>query len=79
MLVVSVKELQEEMRCYLTFSDENVFKGIAPPEEMSAIQTEEDNPQSTMSTPVSTPEEEATVQTARESIAEERPPNRFPG
>ena len=29
LLVVSVKELQEEMRCYLTFSNEDVFKDIA--------------------------------------------------
>ena len=31
LLVGSVIELQEEMECYLSFSDEDVFKGIAPP------------------------------------------------
>ena len=67
------------MRCYLTSSDEDIFKGNALPEETSTIQTEEDDPQDAMSTPISTPEEEATAGTARESIAEKRPPIKFPG
>ena len=37
----SVKELQEEMRCYLSFSEEKVFKGMVPAEETSAIWPEE--------------------------------------
>ena len=32
-----------------------------------------------MSTPVSTPEDEATMGMARESIVEKRPQNKFPG
>ena len=67
------------MRCYLIFSNEDVFKGIALPEETSAIQTEEDDPQNAISMPVSTPEEEATVGTAKESIVEKRPPIKFLG
>ena len=67
------------MRCYLTFSDEDIFKGIALLEEMFAIQTEEDDPQDAMSTPISTPKEEATMGMARESIVEKRPPIKFPG
>ena len=35
------------MRCYLFFSDEEVFKGVVPPEEACTIPTEEANPQST--------------------------------
>ena len=50
---------------------------VALSEEMSAIQTEEDDPQNAMSTPVSTPEGEATAGTARESIAEKRPQSNF--
>ena len=65
------------MRCYLTFSDEDIFKGIALLEEMSAIQTKEDDPQNAISTPVSIPEEEATAGMAKESIAEKRPPIKF--
>ena len=79
LLVASVRELQEEMRCYLSFSDEEVFKGMVLPEEMSTIPTEEANTQTTGTTPARTPEEEATVGTAREPAVEKRPPNKFPG
>ena len=67
------------MRCYLMFSDEDVFKGIAVLEEMSAIQTKEDDPQNTISTPVRMPEGEAIAGMARESIVEKRLPIKFPG
>ena len=77
LLVESVKELQEEMRCYLSFSDEEVLKGMIPLEETSAIPTEEADPQST-TTPASTPEEEAIMGVAREPAAERRSP-KFPG
>ena len=79
LLAESVKELQEEMRCYLSFLDEEVFKGMALPEETSAILIEEANPQSTRTTPAGTPEEEATAGMAREPAVEKRPPNKFPG
>ena len=79
MLAESVKELQEEMRCYLSFSDEEVFKGVVPPEETSTILTKEANPQSAETTPASTPKKEATVGMAKEPAAEERPPNKFLG
>ena len=58
LLAESLKELWEEMRCYLSFLDEEVLKGMIPLEEMSAIPTEEADPQST-TIPPSTPEEEA--------------------
>ena len=73
LLVESVKELQEEMSCYLSFSDEEVLKGVIPPEETSAIPTEEANPQSTI-TPASTPEEEVAMGAAREPAVERRSP-----
>ena len=79
LLAENVKELQEEMRCYLSFLDEEVFKGMDLQEEMSAKPTEKADPQSARTTPVSTPEEEATVGTAKESIAEKRPPIKFLG
>ena len=75
LLAESVKELWEEMRCYLSFLDGEVFKGMVPPEETSAIPTEEANPQSTSA---STPEEEATTGVAREPAVERRHP-KFPG
>ena len=67
------------MRCYLSFSDEKVFKGMALPEEASAKPTKKADPQSARTTPVSAPEEEATVGMAKESIAEKRPPIKFLG
>ena len=79
LLVESVKELWEEMRCYLSFLDEEAFKGMVLPEETSAIPTEEANPQSAETTPAGTPEEEATTGMAREPAAEKRPPNKFSG
>ena len=66
--------LLAEMRCYLSFSDEEVFKGMVPPEEMSAIPPEEADPQSTGTTPAGTPEEEATMGTDRKPAVEKRPP-----
>ena len=74
----SVKELQEVMRCYLSFSDEEVFKGMVPLEEMSTIPTEEADPQSAGTTPAGTPEEEAIVGAARESAVQRRS-SKFPG
>ena len=60
LLAESVKELGEELRCYLSFSDEEVLKGIIPLEETSAIPTEEADPQSAI-TPARTPEGKAIV------------------
>ena len=48
-------------------------------EEKSAKPTKEADPQSTRTTPVSTPEEEATAGMAKESIVEKRPPIKFLG
>ena len=53
-LAGSVIELQEEMECYLSFSNEDVFKGIALPEETLIIPPKEVTPQSTKPTPAST-------------------------
>ena len=44
LLAESVKELWEEMRCYLSFSGKEVFEGVTPPEEMSANTAEEAKP-----------------------------------
>ena len=78
-LAGSVKELWEEMRCYLSFSDKEVFKGIGLPEETSVPPTEEATPQSAKSIPTSTPVEEATTEMAMKPTMEKRPPNKFPG
>ena len=79
LLVGSVKELWEEMRCYLSFTDEDVFKGMDLPEETSAIPTKKDHPKSARTTPAGTHEEEATMGMAWEPATEKRPLNKFPG
>ena len=71
LLAESVKELQEEMRCYLSFSDEDVFEGMALLEETSIPPTKEAAPQSIRSTLAGTPVEEPTMK--------KRPSNQFPG
>ena len=79
LLVESVKELREEMRHYLSFLEDDMFKGMALTGETSTILTEEANLQSARTTPASIPKQEATAKTAREPAVEKRPPNRFPG
>ena len=74
LLAESVKELREELRCYFSFSDEEVFIGMALLEEMFAILVEEGVPQSTDTTPASTPEGEAIVGATREPAMERRGP-----
>ena len=75
----SMIELWEEMECYLFFSDEDVFKGIAPPEETSIIPPEEVTPQNTQPTPASSPMKKTAVDMTMEPDVEKRPPNKFPG
>ena len=47
LLMGSIKELWEEIQCYLSFSDEDVFKGVALPEETPIILPKGVTPQST--------------------------------
>ena len=78
LLAESVKELQEEMRCYLSFSDEEVFEGMTPPEEMSTGPGEKAEPHSMTTMPAIALEVETTPKTAGE-LAEERRSPKFPG
>ena len=45
LLVGSVVELQEEMKCYVSFSDEDVFSGVALLEEPHIIPPKEATPE----------------------------------
>ena len=67
------------MRCYLSFSDKDVFKGEALPEQTPIIPPKEVTPQSAQPTPASTPMKEAIMDTTMEPAEEKRPPNKFPG
>ena len=73
LLAGSTIQLQEEMKCYLSFSDEDVFRGVALPEEAP----KEVTPQHTQPTPAGTPVKEATMDMTMEPTVEKRPPNKF--
>ena len=59
-----MKELREELKCYLSFSDEEVFKGLALPGEMSTTLVEEAIPQSMGMMPASIPKEGVVMRVA---------------
>ena len=77
LLAESVKELQEEMRCYLSFSDKEVFEGVTPLEEMSADLAEEAEPHSTITMLAIAPKEQATRKASQEPAMERKSP-KFP-
>ena len=55
LLVGRVVELWEEMKCYVSFSDEDVFNGIALLEETPIIPPKEATSESTQPTPANPP------------------------
>ena len=77
-LAESVKELREEMRCYLSFTDHKVFEGVIPPEETIPDQVEESHLASKMDMIVNVPKESATREAPLE-LAQERKCPKFPG
>ena len=79
LLVGSIVELQEEMKCYISFSYEDVFNGIALPEETPVITPKEATTESTLPMPADPPVKKATVDTTLEPTVEKRPPNKFLG
>ena len=76
-LAESVKELREEMRCYLSFMDKEVFEGVTPPEGMPTSPVEESQPPSETATPVITPKESTAKETLQD-LAKERKCPKFP-
>ena len=79
LLVGSILELQEEMKCYVSFSDEDVFSGVALLGEPPIILPKEAMPMGTCPTLADPPMKETTVDIAMESTAEKKPLNQFPG
>ena len=75
LLAESAIELWEEMEYYLSFSNKDVFRGVALPEEAP----KEVTPQSTWPTLAGTPVKEATVDMTMELAMEKRPLNKFLG
>ena len=66
------------MKCYPSFSDKEVFKGMTLPEEVSAYPVKEAEPHSTATMPAIAPEVQATTKAAGEPAAERKSP-KFPG
>ena len=66
----SMKELREELKCYLSFSNEEVFKGLALLEETSTALVEEAIPQSMGMMPASTPKGGAIARATKEPAME---------
>ena len=56
LLVGSILELRGEMECYVSFSDNAVFSGVALPEESQATQSEETTPKSIQQVPTDSPD-----------------------
>ena len=77
LLAGSVVELWEEMKCYVSFSDEDVFDAIALLEETTIITPAETITKSTPQTLADPPVKEATVDMTMEPAVEKRPPNKF--
>ena len=77
MLAESVKELWEEMRCYLSFSDKEVFEGVTPLEEMSTNPAEKAKPHSMATMPAIVPGMQATTKAVEEPAVERKCP-KFP-
>ena len=77
LLAENVKELQEEMRCHLSFSDKEVFEGVTPLEEMSTDPAEEAEPHSVITMLAIAPKEQATGKASQEPAMERKSP-KFP-
>ena len=73
LLARSIVELREEMKCYVSFSDEDVFSGVALPEEPSNTQSKEAAPKSSQPTQTDSSVKEAIVKVAEESTKKGEP------
>ena len=62
------------MRCYLSFSDKEVFEGVTPPDEVSTDPVEEAEPHSMKTVPAVTPKEQATREASQGPAMERKSP-----
>ena len=79
LLMGSIVELREEMKCYVFFSDKDVFSGMALPQEPSITQSKEAAPESAQPMQTDSPVKEAIAEVTKEPTKKEQPPNQFPG
>ena len=71
----SIVELREEMKYYVSFSDEDVFSGMALLEEPPVTQSKEATPESAQTTQADSPVKEAIMKATEESTKREKLPN----
>ena len=76
-LAESVKQLREEMRCYLSFTDKEAFEDVTPPKGMPTSPVAESQPPSETATPVIAPKESTAKKTPQEPAKERKCP-KFP-
>ena len=61
LLAGSIVKLREEMKCYVSFTDEDIFSGMALLEESPITQPKEATPEGTQPAQADSPVKEATV------------------
>ena len=80
LLMGSVLELREEMKCYVSIPDEAIFSGMALPEESFATQSEDTTLKNAQPTYIDSPAKKAAMKATKEEPSRgEQPPNQFPG
>ena len=79
LLAGSVVELREEVRCYIFCTDEDIFSGVALPEESPVTQPQEATPKGALPAQANSPVKEATADVTMEPTSKKKPPNQFPG
>ena len=79
LLAGSIAELREEMKCYVSFSDGDIFSDMALPEEPLITQSKEAAPKSAQPTQADSPVKEAIAKVPKEPTKKKKPPNQFPG
>ena len=79
LLAGSIVELREEMKWYVYYTDEDVFSGMALPEESPVTQPKEPTPGSAQLIQADSPAKEAIVEVTKGPTRERKPPNWFPG
>ena len=79
LLAGSIVEFREEMKCYVSFTDEDVFSGVALPEESPVTQTKEATLRVPQPAQADSPIKKATADVTMEQTREKKPPNQFPG
>ena len=79
LLVGSVVDLWEEMKCYVFFTDEDIFSSMAFLEESPITQPKEATPEGAQPAQADSPVKKATVGVTMEPTREKKPQNWFPG